>query len=495
MDKDTTRAACEAALTRYEAIWAKDNVLDNAHFWQKANQVHSYLRFASIATAVFGDDTTWYRLLTDPQHKFLEEYWKVLDSALAKESYWTDDYGWAGIACLSVAQTLKAKNYDPTHTWTDWRNVGIRCFQVMECGAAKSQGGYPVPDGISNRPLNPDPGQTFLKNTVTNANFMALAMQLYAFLKENPDNLAPVSPYDALQAAYNQYLWFYGWINTPATNPGIPNTGIPYNYYHHLRAPNLYAAMIEERPVAFPPQYTYNPYVNTIGFSPDAVWSGDQGLFLNACALLFTYIGDLQSVLGLSSSVATAVHQNLVKWMREITQGISQALCNSGLDNVLREAPFDLFFNFRGGGDAPDYVCGRGVLARFLSLEATRNVLLAIQVPKDLYFRCFQATAETIYNSKDSKNGNQLSAAWNPNSDHAANRNFSNVWGVTSETHDFSWPVHRDTDDIWNNYCMMTGFDLYGAWLRVSDWYPRRGRETADGKKQQENGCNGAAEY
>jgi hypothetical protein len=104
MDKDTTRAACEAALTRYEAIWAKDNVLDNAHFWQKANQVHSYLRFASIATAVFGDDTTWYRLLTDPQHKFLEEYWKVLDSALAKESYWTDDYGWAGIACLSVAQ-------------------------------------------------------------------------------------------------------------------------------------------------------------------------------------------------------------------------------------------------------------------------------------------------------------------------------------------------------------------------------------------------------
>lgn len=46
----------------------------------------------------------------------------------------------------------------------------------------------------------------------------------------------------------------------------------------------------------------------------------------------------------------------------------------------------------------------------------------------------------------------------------------------TSTFCDFSWPTKFD-DPGWNNVCMMMGFNLYSAWLRVSDWYPASGRD------------------
>lgn len=86
--------------------------------------------------------------------------------------------------------------------------------------------------------------------------------------------------------------------------------------------------------------------------------------------------------------------------------------------------------------------------------------------------------------AKGCTDGKQLSAAWSTaNDDKTANKNFYESWGYPcgqappKASLEYSWPPKAPTGDpqieaIWDNYCMMMGFDLYAAALRVSDWYP-----------------------
>ena len=54
MNQATTYTACRMALERYRDIWYQDSTPDPKNFWQKSNQMDSYLRFAALATKVFG---------------------------------------------------------------------------------------------------------------------------------------------------------------------------------------------------------------------------------------------------------------------------------------------------------------------------------------------------------------------------------------------------------------------------------------------------------
>lgn len=157
MDPTTALAACQSALERYAAIWANDvwgGDYGNYHFWQKSNQVWSYLRFAGIASTAFvhvngaPPKEYWYQLVMDkngqPVTAFLDDFWHATESALQSHGFWADDYGWGGIACLTVARVTQAGTVPPGNsetTWKTWRDRAILCFKEMECALAQGQGG------------------------------------------------------------------------------------------------------------------------------------------------------------------------------------------------------------------------------------------------------------------------------------------------------------------------------------------------------------------
>lgn len=63
----------------------------------------------------------------------LEDYWDRVNKALVDETLWTDDFGWGGTACLSVAEYVMLKRpSSPPPSWTAWRDQGIQCFGNMK---------------------------------------------------------------------------------------------------------------------------------------------------------------------------------------------------------------------------------------------------------------------------------------------------------------------------------------------------------------------------
>lgn len=287
-------------------------------------------------------------------------------------------------------------------------------------------------------------------------------MHLYDFFKKYPDSSHTETMNESLKYAFYQYVWFLGWINTKANGGDIP-----YNYFHTLKGSPF--GMVEERPVANPPTGTY-PVTPNPPFSPYCAWSGDQGLFLNACALLFLYAEDLSEVIEPPPDVGL-VKGNLVAWMRNISLGVYYALSSDTTDNVLRESPFDNLFNRL----PEDYVCGRGVLARFINEEETRRAFNLINLPLTFFNNTFKETANYIHSSpEEGQDKNQLSARWNPGNDTNAYSIYVERWGEGMTG--YSWrkasDVPSDQLPAWNNYCMMMGFDVYGAWLRTSPWWP-----------------------
>src|ERR1700761_1002512 len=115
MNKLDTYTACQQALKKYISIWN----LDGLHLWPIANQVHSYLRFAEIASKCYPtlvdptNDIPWYYLLTndnDDKLNFVENFYTILDDSIENGDPWVDDYGWCGLACISVAKAYKEQN-------------------------------------------------------------------------------------------------------------------------------------------------------------------------------------------------------------------------------------------------------------------------------------------------------------------------------------------------------------------------------------------------
>jgi hypothetical protein len=514
MNKLDTYTACQQALKKYRSIWN----LDGSHLWPIANQVHSYLRFAEIASKCYPtlvdptNDIPWYYLLTndnDDKLNFVENFFTILDNSSKNDDPWVDDYGWCGLACISVARTYKEQNITPPtngHTWLEWRDMAFKCLTLMNIAALQnaSIGGAPVPNGLSNCPIHATDWTKYVKNTVTNATYMLLAITLYDWCIKYP-NGPPTSPtkQTCLNTAYNQYVWFRDWFRTRSNAPpGIWNEMIPFNYYHTKQngIKTEFLSLIEDRPIAFPPGYTYSSNSATLDWSADGVWAGDQGLFLAAIALFYTHRADLANLINPPPGIITEVAQNTKAWFEDISRAIWVMLCNDTANNasgdfVLRDAPFSFT---RSSGYVVDYMCGRGVLARFFSLESTRSVYqsLAQQSDWNRYDKCWATTAKVIRKT-GLDNSQQLSAQWNGDYDPIANKYFFSKFGTVKgeAVTDFHWTWYTKAEDIpnpgtneiawWNNFCMMQGFDLYAAFLRTSDWYPSN---TTGLVKVQQNG-------
>jgi hypothetical protein len=219
------------------------------------------------------------------------------------------------------------------------------------------------------------------------------------------------------------------------------------------------------------------------------LWTGDQGIFVDASALLFKYMNDLQTLKDLSPPLNLAqVSGNLTWWLTKIPNGIYNALTNFSSsfnptgDNILREAPFECFFGYGPGDDPNDYVCGRGVLARFFTSDATLAAFRKINGPsavlplRSCYIQTSAAIAKT---GKD--NSGQIQAEWAT----AANNEktfvaFQKAWGAGGTGALYNWqPTNTPT---WNNYCMMMGFDFYSAYLKMN-WFPPAEEEKKHGHK------------
>jgi hypothetical protein len=532
LNYDQTLIAAFNAIEFYRTIWANDPVKDAIHVWQKSNQVDSYLNLAEQCTRAFGAKNTydWYSLVRDinmieTPDSLLADLWNNVDQAIRKQDLWTDDYGWAGIACLQVANWVMDKE-GANPVWQLWYAKAVECWQRMQLVAnTLSLGGQPVPNGILNRPLAPnseDEHKHFVKNTVSNALYFVLSLRLYLFIR-NTNNI-PVNPHlgdikkQTLQAAFAMYTWFRGWINQPAMGPTLPRT------FWHSVGGEPRVAMLEERPVAYPPlkgvsnplppdnTYDgYNPYdlegqETAPPYSPESAWTGDQGLFLHGCCLLYMWREDIHTVLGQDPAVVAQIESDLLNWIPAIANGVLAALTQGYTDNVLRESPFDCFFF----GDPDDYVCGRGVLARYFMRPETLQCLQMIEYDiVSLFTPAWQATSYYCAVTNPNFNPNipvnsspgQLSAVWhagpntfNPVYDKAANIKFCALWGLNPTDHQFfTWPpIRTDTAEVWRNYCMMMGFDVYGAWIQANPfWSPpadKPGEEEKAGGGKEEHG-------
>jgi len=348
----------------------------------------------------------------------------------------------------------------------------------------------------------------YLKNTVTNAGYFYSALSLYDWSVKYPDAPGSVPPFTLLTTACLQYNWFNSWIYQPTDAPaGVWDKNVPFHYWR-LMNPNLQMpfALIEDRPVGFKEDkgYTYcpqDPLGRGVPWSPDGVWSGDQGLFLAAIALFYKYSADVAKVLGHSEKEVTDIQNNIKQWFPQLANGVFKLLTSDGPapnDAIFREAPFDFTYK---SDYSWDYVCGRGVFARFWSLDETVALFREIFIPTawGLFNRCFDQTSYAINKSNDGTG--QLSAQWTGGTtDLTANKSFFSGGFPYPEgqvpiypANGYQWDPPKNSTDptfyAWNNYCMMTGFDFYGAHAVAQDWYYHPpGAKKADDEKDHANG-------
>jgi len=119
-------------------------------------------------------------------------------------------------------------------------------------------------------------------------------------------------------------------------------------------------------------------------WEPGWVWTGDQGLVLGALAGILQITDALKAV-------DPSFDPNQVRaWIATIVTGTRSLLFDAS-DNVLREPPFNSSFD----DDPKDYVCGRGVLLRYLSEIAVQPYL------GDQFSTGIAATAEAVWNGRD----------------------------------------------------------------------------------------------
>jgi hypothetical protein len=485
MDQGTAYQALRAV-----SAWYAQNFYNDApvkpdlsyNFWQKSNQLDSYLRLASLAEEAWGPlQNFWNAVLygtgtNPPRMGLIENFRRTVSAAVTVQTLWSDDYGWGGMACTSAAEYL-LKHSPALQDWQQFRKLAAQCYNIQVERWDSTDDAKPVLHGLSNCPPNAKPNN-YAKNTVTNANFFALSIHAYEFFKTYPEPTFPNMSRTGLFYAYQQYLWFRDWIHTKRDN----DDHIPYNYWHTTRTTHITdAAMLEERPVAKPPQGTY-PISSNPPFTPHSSWSGDQGLFLYACALLYKHADEVATLNPPGNP--TEVRTNTRRWIQWILRGVYTCLCSPNVDQVLRESPFQNLFSDGPFGDAPDYVCGRGVLARYLTKDTTVEILREISTQYASFTPIWSETAVAINKTRGA--GSTFTASWNESNDEKAYDRFVVLWGDGDPT--YHW-TDRKTP-IWANYCQMMGFDVLGAWLKTTVLAKEKNETSHEETKATANGVH-----
>jgi len=402
---------------RFSSVW------DFEDFWTRGNTFDAALRFVTAAQRRWPDD---------PRVQDMQMFLRTIIGAdrvyLRKEikgGYWADDYGWWGIACVTARNYLMSVA-DPNGA-AEFLGLAEQCWaQMIARGYDKLDTARPVPHGCANAE---SPTSNGTKNTVTNANLFVLSVRLAAAIGGTTPG--PADPYLAM--AYAQYLWFKAWF-TPA-----------HGYLWPVNDP---VAMVQERPIGAP-DYEHKDRPT---WEPGWVWSADQGLMLAGLIGCLSIRGQLfewakRNVPGFDPR---AFQNDLIARANTILAGAKTLLFGlgfTGSDHVLREAPFNSSFS----DDAKDYVCGRGVLLRYLAEIDTGS---ALDEPIKL-------TADALWATRDTSN-NQFAPQWRPAGDAGFNQQFRAAWGYgdgnTTWEFDPSWP-QKTIDGI----VQATGLDVLRA--------------------------------
>jgi hypothetical protein len=412
----------------YAKIWQFDD------FWTRANTFEACLRFVTAAQAKWPNDPKILAMKTVAK-QISEGNLKNFQCNL-KQDMWADDYGWCGVASLRARDFLL--KLGDTQLAGDYLDVAKACWQKMySTGYDSTTDAQPVPHGCANSGSSTDPGT---KNTVTNANLLLLSVRLYNAMKSIDKTQATAY----LEMAYWQYLWFSAWFTPPLTE------------YKYLLLPSSYGftcGLAQERPHA-PPDYE-NPDRPT--WEPGWAWTGDQGLLLGALVGILQITSDLNSWAKSSNppiNFDPVAFQNDVNgWIKTITMGVEQLLFGKTTDKVLREAPFNSSFS----DDPKDYVCGRGVLLRYLS--EVKPFLGGVNFDPNIV-----ATAQAAWNSRDTTS-NQFGANWNPQNDSSFNASFIKTWGYGDAG--VSWPYGTSEAQPVSGILQAVGLDVLGAAIPI----------------------------
>jgi Glycosyl hydrolase family 76 len=422
VNKSDVRTWAVAGFKRFKDVWKFDD------FWTRGNTFEACLRFVMAAQAQWGDkDQEIQEMGVFLKDKMIPGNKTYISSQL-KSDNWADDFGWWGIACLTARDYLQGKDSDGADAFLEYAKS---CWSTMrENGYDPSEDAKPVPHGCGNSGAK----EVGTKNTVTNANLLILCLRLYDALKSDK---SAAEPY--IQMSYNQFLWFSDWFDTDAD--GKPK-------YDYLRLVRGRGGLVQERPHASPDYES----PDRPEWEPGWVWTGDQGLVLGALAGILSIKEDLYAWARqhkVPNFDPAVFEKNVQSWRNTIGMGVKSLLfCsdNKDSDHVLREPPFKASFEW----DAKDYVCGRGVLFRYLS-ELERDPSLYPYV---------EATAKALWENRD-KSNNQFHANWTrKDKDDEFNRQFKEAWGEGDE--DIVW-----NGEIFPGILQATGLDVLAAAIRA----------------------------
>lgn len=416
------------AFNRYCQVYNFDD------FWTRGNTFDALRHVYKSAETKWKGDPNVAKMNTLLRTLALDNI-NYLNSKINNSGIWADDFGWWGIAALSAVDYFKGQG--------DRQNASIYlklarlCWDKMQRGYDKNPNIKPVPFGCANS----DGTNKGTKNTVTNATLFVLSLRLFQAVKPDP----AASAY--LQMAYRQYTWFNGWFNLPG------------NDYFKIFEPPPVKGLVRERPIA-PPDYEQQYLQPT--WEEGWVWTGDQGLLLGGLIELLDIVASSDNTPEvpevretLPETGAGIIAADLKQQINYIADGIYGFLI--GADNVLREAPFNSSFGYQYG---KDYVCGRGVLLRYLSEH--------YDYFNDYFDDAVKATAEAVWNSGNTGGTNpdyQFAADWTPGNNQSFNENFTTKWGFGDAV--TQWQLGTPDNKI-NAILQAAGLDAIGAAIRFA---------------------------
>lgn len=350
---------------------------------------------------------------------------------------WSDDFGWWGL--LGVNAYYFLNELDNSDLAKKYLNLSCKCYELMvNAGLDKDKTAFPIPHGCRNSTVNtPEKG---VKNSVVNALLMLLSTKLYSFYSEKNSDEAE----KFLVTAYQQWVWFSGWFELTQ-----------YNYLKHFNGDDQ-AALVGERPLAFVDGSSYKDTTNP-DWAENWVWTGDQGLLINAFINLASFKNKL-------AELADKKHpewQFKLDVFRSRIEDVTKKLIHGvhkgfvGKNGVFYEPPCSSSYFTH----ANDYFGGRGILIRHLEFAKVKE-LTGVDLKENVL-----KTVDALWETRD-VNSDQFQSEFTKTQDHQDYaKQFGALWGGTDES--VTWNI--DSDPITKDaICQAVGMDFIAAALVVT---------------------------
>jgi hypothetical protein len=416
------------AFTRFESVW------DYPDFWKRGNTFDACLTFVSAVQDRWPEDPK-IRNMQQSVKEMLRENLLFFNS-VDPGRLWADDFGWWGIMALNARKFLLrsgeqdlAREYLKLSTELCWEYKKNIAYD-------HTPDAKPVPHGCRNGDAyGESPG---VKNTVTNVLLFLLSSRIYRLTLEEkmPDN----EKY--LEMAYRQWVWFDEWFKLKD--------------YEFLKMISPDAGLVQERPMAFFEGSGYTEKVHP-PWAEGWIWSGDQGMLLQAFADMLAVKEELALWLAETSPGNNFDKEMYTNRLRELMQiiggGIRSALVSKE-DGIFREAPFECSFGPQHGRD---YLAGRGILMRYLANEEVKSLT------GDDFHENIKATMTAIWETRDISN-NQFQAEFtDAGMDSLYIDHFRILWGIADDNRVWQTPYEDEKMMV----CQSIGLDALGAAVKL----------------------------